>query len=67
MAPKNNVRKCFTKINKTEVKAHFKPKNTNIKKTDMLSQETLFSPQHQKDQKINKFDNFIYLFCKYGF
>lgn len=41
MAPKNNVQKYFTKINKTEVKAHFKPKNINIKKTDMLSKETL--------------------------
>lgn len=31
----------FTKITKIDVKEHFKAKNTNIKNSDTLSQETI--------------------------
>lgn len=62
MASKSYVWKYFTKINKTEVKIHFEPENTNITKPGTLYHNILPSTSKGSDTSFTISSYYIFKF-----
>lgn len=60
MAPKTDVQKYFTNINKIYIKKQINLKNNNVKMSDLKGSDN-------KVALIKLYDDLLYLFCEYGF